>query len=311
MYKKKMKLLFYLLLFSQVVIGQNKIIFSRSAGFLNTGGTSDLMMYDIQSKTASMILKGTIKGRGEYSPTVSPDQKKIIVNTYQFGGWKLGIAHYNNEKIIDFKKFTNRNNYEYDAMWSNNGKMVAFQEYNWSTNNTDIFISNLEGKVLKRITYAEGGDRNPCWTNDDKTIVFTSGRTDYYSIYTKSLENEKVTRLTREGVNDFAPSIRQQDNYIAFLSDRHGKIDLYKMTLNGKNLVNLTEDVDSDPIAFNGFENTGYWAYKTSWSKDGKFIVFNLLVKGNLEIFIIKSDGTGLQQITQNDDSDINPYWVK
>ncbi|MEQ9309124.1 MAG: hypothetical protein RLN90_06680 [Balneolaceae bacterium] len=74
--------------------------------------------------------------------------------------------------------------------------------------------------------------------------------------------------------------------------------------------MNLTSQLKSDKIDYNGFENTGYWAYQTSWSDDGNFIVFNLMVDSNLELFTIKKDGSALTRITNNSDSDYSPTWL-
>lgn len=106
---------------------QSKLVFAKSKGKLNTGGTPNLMIYDVDTKKTELLYKGAVKGRGEYSAAFSPNGSKIIVNTYQFGGWKLGIADYINGKIGKFKKFTSKSTYEYNAKWSNDGAFVAIK----------------------------------------------------------------------------------------------------------------------------------------------------------------------------------------
>lgn len=216
--------------FLQNGYSQSKIVFSRSLGALNSGGTPDLMIFDLASKETNLIFKGSVRGRGEYSASISPDKSKIIVNTYNFSGWKLGIADYNNGEIVEFKRFTSRTNYEYSAKWSHDGNYVAYQEFNWNTGDTEIFIVDKFGENPKQITKSAGGDRTPVWSRDDQAIIFTSGRVNAYDIYLKTFVNGNIVNLSNNPFsNDFAPSTSTKENSIAFLSDREGSVNLYLM----------------------------------------------------------------------------------
>jgi len=308
-----MKLVFVMFFFCSSVSSleaQSKIIFSRSSGMLNTGTTPDLMVYDLATPQTQLLQKGLVSGRGEYAASSSPDNSKILVNTYLFGGWKLGIAQFIDGKLSKIEKFTTRSNYEYNASWSHDGKKVAFQEFNWGKRETDIFLADANGKNVKQFTTAKGGDRNPHWTRDDKNIVFTSGRVDDYEIYLKPLNDGKAINLSNHPATDFAPSTSKSNDKIAFLSDRNGSVHLFAMNYDGSGLINLTLSLKSKAGKGRSFENDGYWAYQTSWSPDGKQIVFNVMIGNDLEIFIINSDGKNLRQITDNNDSDICPHWM-
>lgn len=302
---------FLILCNSGLSLAQSKIIFSRSPGTLNTGGTPNLMMYDPATAEIKMLLKGTVNRRGEYSVSTSPNNSKIITNTYKFSGWKLGIADLVDGKLSGMKKFTNRRNYEYNAAWSHSGEYVAYQEYDWGSNEMDIFIADKNGRNSRQFTTAEGGDRFPVWTLDDKHIVFTSGRDTSYDIYIKPIEEGEIKRLTNNPATDFAPSTSKSHKKIAFLSDRGGYINLYTMDYDGKNMKNLTSGHKFKSVeSFASFQENGYWAYQTSWSPDGKKIVFTQLTDKGIELFIINADGSNLQQITDNRDADFNPYWM-
>ncbi|WP_271769482.1 TolB family protein [Aquimarina algiphila] len=301
-----MRLLF-ILLFSLTLYGnaQSKIIFSRSLGGLNTGETPGIMMYDTETKSTKLLLKGTVPRRGEYNAVTSLDDSKIIFNTYRFSGWKLGIADFKNGKIHNVKKLTNRSNYEYNAMFSPDGVHIVYQEYNWNTRNANLFIADINGKNVKQLTKALGSHRTPDWSKDSKQIVFASRRDQYYNIYSKGSDGMHLKRLTDDTSHHFASSTSRKEDRIAFLSNRKGQIHLYVMDLQGKNMMNLTPKLKTDD-----FKTKECWAYKTSWSADGKQIVFNIMLEGNLELFIINSDGSGLEQITHNNDTDMTPYWM-
>lgn len=303
-------LILFLGLFAVNVQSQSKIIFSRSAGKLNSGATIDLMVYNPSTKKIKMLYKGSVQGRGEYGASTSPNNSQLLVNTYLFGGWKLGIADFSNGKISNLRRFTKRSNYEYNAKWSHNGSLVAYEEFSWNSRDMDLFIANKNGENVKQFTNAKGGDLTPHWTRDDKSIVFTSDRIDNYDIYIKLLDGGVITNLSNHSSNDYAPSTSGVNDKIAFISDRKGVVSLFTMKYDGTNLTNLTPGLSSKINKSEDFENSGYWAYQTSWSPDGKQIVFSVLDGLDLEIFIIDSDGKNLTQITDNEDSDLSPFWI-
>ncbi|MEP5611764.1 MAG: biopolymer transporter TolR, partial [Cyclobacteriaceae bacterium] len=58
-----------------------------------------------------------------------------------------------------------------------------------------------------------------------------------------------------------------------------------------------------------GSNNLTSYSERPSWSPDGKQIVFNSNRDGDDEIYVIRVDGSGLRQLTNNDDDDYTPFW--
>lgn len=307
-----LKTLLYLFIFIICIqTHSQEILFSRSSGSLNSGSTEDILIYDMEKSMARTLLKGTVRGRGEYAAQLSTDNSKIIFNTYRYGGWKLALGDFENMRIQNVKRLTDRPNYEYNGSFSLDGTKIAYQEYNWSTEDVDIFIADINGENIIHLVQSKGGDRSPAWTNDSKAIVFTSGRSGLYQIYRQSLQESNAQILTDGAANYFAPSISNKDDIIAFLSDKEGELDLYVKNLKSGELTNLTSKHKSDKFEMKGFENSGCWAYTTSWSPDDQYIVCNLMKEGDLELFVVKSDGSEISQLTNNTDDDITPFWIK
>ena len=289
---------------------QSKIIYSVGEGKLNTGETPDLMIYNPVTQSSSILLKGTVQRRGESNAATSTDGKRIIFNTYRFSGWKLGIGDMVNGKITNVKRFTNRKNYEYNPMWSHNSRKVVYQEFSWSTRENEIFVYDFTSKKTTQLTDSEGGDRTPSWTRDDSQIVFTSGRSGNYDIHIMGKNGEDVQNLTMHKAQDFAPSCSSKEDKISFLSNRNNRMNLFVLDLGSNQLTNLTPNIKSNSFVMTSWQDSNGAGYKTSWSPDGKQIVFNVLIDGDLELFIINADGTGLKQITDNTDSDFGPFWM-
>lgn len=299
-----------LLLNSTFAKAQSHILFARGAGKLNTGETPDLMMYDVTKGTSRLIMKGSVRRRGESNPAVSRDSRQIVFNTYRFSGWKLAIGDYDEGKITNIRRFTNRPNYEYNASWSHDGKWITYQEYNWSTNKGEIFIRDQISGKTTRLNKNQAEGRTPSWTADDQKIVINHQVGTNNEIYIANRNGSVVTNISNHPAHDFAPSCSPKENRIAFLSNKSGRLHLYTMDEDGKNLTDLTPDLTTDTFVYDTWQNSGSWGYKTSWSPDGKQIVFNALIDGDIELFIVNADGTGLKQITDNNDADLAPHWV-
>ncbi|MEQ8423368.1 MAG: hypothetical protein RIA63_01570, partial [Cyclobacteriaceae bacterium] len=225
---------------------QSKIIFSRSSGGLNTGGTLDLMIYNPGDKSTKLLLKGTVSGRGEYNVATSPDNSKIVFSTYRFSGWKLGIGDFKNETITNVRQLVTGSDYRYNVKYSPNGSKIVYQEYSWSSGNTNIMIADQDGKNVTPLVKDKGHNRTPDWLRNGQTIIFSSARGDSHCIYSKEVTGRNLKELTDNKGNDFAPSASRVEDKIAFLSDRGGKVNLYVMDIDGGNKINLTTTLKSD-----------------------------------------------------------------
>lgn len=283
---------------------QSKIIFSQSKGTLNSGGTLELMTYTPESGITRKLLKGSVRGRGEYNVSTSNSGSKIAFTTYRFGGWKLGLGTLTESGIENVTKFGKGRRYQYNARFSPDDVQIAYQEYDWGKRKSTLSVANHEGVYQKDLVEISNSDQAFDWTRDSDQIVYASGYNDYYNIFIIPIKSGEPTNLIKEERHTFAVSTSRVDDRIAYLSSEKGRISLFTMDLRNQKETELTTELNADR-----FKDEGFWAYRTCWSPDGKQIVFNVMVGGNHEIFIVNSDGTNLQRITKNQDTDITPYW--
>lgn len=82
---------------------------------------------------------------------------------------------------------------------------------------------------------------------------------------------------------------------LSFLTTRDGNFEIYSMTAGGKEVTNLTNNKALD-----------FWS---SWSPDGKYILFYSNRDGNNEIYRMDADGKNPVNISNHASNDYLPSW--
>jgi Tol biopolymer transport system component len=136
-------------------------------------------------------------------------------------------------------------------------------------------------------------------------IVFTSDRDGpdpkgdqgNQEIYVMNADGTGQRRLTHEQSGDFHPSWSPDGTMIAFASQRGRGFDIFIMNADGSQQERLTRLTDS-----------GFGAVEPAWSPDGKRIAFRSRV-GQVDIYVISVDGTGLTRLTTDPGGAFAPAW--
>jgi Tol biopolymer transport system component len=181
--------------------------------------------------------------------------------------------------------------------------------YVWPIYDTyDIFRINIDGSGLRRLTSTTGYDAEATVAKDGR-IVFTSTRDGDMDIYSMNGDGSDVRRLTNlpgpDGGAFFSadgskivfrgrhtPPGKELDDYMALLKKnlwRPTSLDVFVMNRDGSGLTQVTRDM--------GGAN---WA--PFFAPDGTKVIFASNYKSprgpNFDMYVIKVDGTGLEQVT-------------
>ncbi len=180
--------------------------------------------------------------------------------------------------------------------------------YVWALYDYDIYIANVDGSGLTRLTDNPGYDAEGALSSDGKTVVFTSLRAGDLDIYTMDTEGRNLRRLTFErGFDGGAffswdgtkivyrahhPEVPgEMVDYQRLLSKgllRPTRAEIFIMDANGENKRQLTH---------NGAAN---WA--PAFHPNGRQMIFssNLHAPGtrNFDLYIMNIDGTDLERIS-------------
>ena len=137
-------------------------------------------------------------------------------------------------------------------------------------------------------------DLYPSISKDGKKVVFQSNRTGTMEIYTMDTDGKNIIQLTFNSETANTPHWSPDGSQIVYCSEKYEDSDIWIMNADGTNQKKLTNQKGDDS--------------HPKFSPDGKYIIFNsartspdLAIdwgKQWLEIFMMKTDGSEIRQIT-------------
>jgi len=169
-----------------------------------------------------------------------------------------------------------------------------------------IAMVNVDGSGFKELTSGSDNNAFPSFAPDGKRIVYRTFTKEKYGLRILNAETKAVTVLTN-GYDNF-PLWSPRGDLIMFARLAGGTYDVYTIRPDGTSLKRLTH----------GNGNDAHMA----WSPDGEYIVFASSRMGFKdealytdapqpygEIFVMRYDGTGVEELTDNQWEDGTPAW--
>ena len=244
-----------------------------------------------------------------FFPAISQQGDQIVVTTRKekrFDSLALMKADGSEQKIV----LTNKDGFVLAPSWSPDGKRIAFSQGMYFRSGPhplgQVSLINSDGTGLQSISVDGTNSGFPSWSPDGQKLVYEQ---DGHLVVLETGTNQRTNLTTPGAQRDNFPKWSPRGDWIAFTSDRDGdeQFRIYLIRPDGTDLHKLT---DSPGDAH------------CSWSPDGKSLVFasarmgfkdeRALSKDGQpygELFVIRVDGTGLRQLTDNQWEDGTPIW--
>jgi TolB protein len=195
--------------------------------------------------------------------------------------------------------------YEREAVFSPDGRRIAFVSQRDEPGGSDIFVATLNGERLEdvrnltpRAAGSTGLDVTPAWSPDGTKIAFASNRDGSdFKLWVMNADGSDARQLTSAGSSaDVLPSWSPDGTLIAF-QRRSGAA--YR--------VGLLPAAGGNP-AFFDFDGD---AYAPAWSPDGERIAFVGRIGSEYDIHTRSPSGAGPVTRIVHPGADRNPAWIR
>ncbi|HUF07780.1 MAG TPA: protein kinase [Rhodothermales bacterium] len=243
-----------------------------------------------------------------FSPAWSSDGREIVVSTERGNPeaqvqpatlWKLTVATGERRQLTDRDAI--------QPSWSPGGHRIAFSDRRGKGGDFDIATISSEGGEVVSVTDDPALDLKPVWSPDGKYLYFLSDRGGVMNLWRVGIDEftgrtseqpEPVTTPSRR-VADF--SISADNRAIAFTGSE-GRYTLMKLPFDP-----IRETAVSDSVAVVEGSLSILWP---DVSPDGQWIAFNpQLGFDQRDIYVIRSDGRELRQLTNDPANDLYGRW--
>jgi Tol biopolymer transport system component len=197
--------------------------------------------------------------------------------------------------------------------------------YVWPLYPHDIFVANVDGFGLKKITDNPKYDAEPVISANGKWIVFGSQREGDFDIYIMNVDGSNVRRLTDRVGYDGGPWFSPDSKKIvwrAWYPETEQELAQWRECMKNDYILAFPLDIwvmDVDGSNRKRLTNNGATNWSPSWHPDGKRIIFSSNMDDwhedlkkfghNFELYLINLDGTGLERITYNNVFDSFPMF--
>ena len=221
----------------------------------------------------------------------SPDGKEIAFCSNRSGAFEIWIMKQNGAGQRQVTRIGGRMIF---PDFSPNGTKVVFNGTLAGETESDIFVANVDGSNLARLTTAPGDDQYAAWSPDGRSIVFISARTGSGQVWMMNADGGDQRQLTFDASGkDQVPDWKPDGTRIAY----ECAPAICVMNPDGSDQVQLTTPTGEA------------YDFGPAWSPNGNKVAFLHYGRDEGDIFTMRADGTKRTRITRNRKWEGFPDW--
>jgi Tol biopolymer transport system component len=242
-------------------------------------------------------------------PAISPDAKRLALTGGSFA--RVDVMNVDGTKRKSIFKTKRRS--LFGMTWSHEPERVAFSHgvvFGAANVEVNVMAVSPDDDETTNLTSEAGNNGFPSYSPDGKQIVFRSGRDGPKNLYIMDRLGQNARRLTNGDWTDTMCDWSPLGDWITFASDRDTNFEIWMIRPDGSGLRKL--------IGGGGRNNHPHF------SPDANWIVFTSQRAGYSaeevslpsqpqpygDIFMVRTDGTGLTRLTHNGSEEGTPAWA-
>ena len=232
-----------------------------------------------------------------YNPSFSPDGGSIVFVSGEGQKteiYELQLDSGNIEPLTDLGEYVSTPEISPD------NRHILFS-YRAGDNNRQIWIMDRDGNHPRLLYSASGRDAHDAtWSPDGSKILFAFGRGDNNQLYIMD-SSGRDPQLVNETIDTRGHSNWSIHDLIALDMGGPFMHEIYVMNADGSSLQQISQP--------------GKNAQGESFSPDGEWIAFSAYTDvanrntSSCEIYIMRTDGTDVRRLTENNYCDFQPRW--
>jgi TolB protein len=226
------------------------------------GGTA-VWLYTMRADEPRSLHRLTTRKEPEYNGVFAPDGGRVLFAAIALSGTQgnLDIAAVRADgsglrKLVG-DPGAKLSHQDWPA-WSPDCKRFAFTSTH--DGNQEVYIANVDGSHVTRVTTHPGIDTHPCWAPDGRTVAFATDRWGGLELARADPDGTAVRRLTSSPGLDDQAAFSPDGKRLAFVSNRDGQFEIYVADGDGRNPRDVSRHPSRDT--------------HPAWTPDGRGVTF-------------------------------------
>ena len=253
------------------------------------------------------------RGGRDRNASFSPDGRWIV---FESDSESFSDIYRMNRDGSGLRRLTQNKEGNFEPALSPDGTQIAFVSSR--DGDPEIYRMRTDGKRQQRLTAFHREDWAPRWSPDGKRIAFLSDREGHTRIFIMNADGTKLSALTSPAANE--GGLPPSGNAGAPKGEGERASELEQAwSPDGDRIAYITRAMGKKARVWVARVATGeckpltggaYGDESPAWSPDGRYLVFVSDRAGDLDLYLMRADGTGQTRLTHAKGVDWLPRWI-